>query len=453
MKFDFDKAVDNSGIIILRIFFGLLIFLESMGSIFTGWVKKTFVDPPFTFTFIDFSFLQILNGPGMYLYYFLMSLPALAVMLGYRYKWSLSIFGVMWTVTYLSQKTHYNNHYYLIILLCFLFLLVPAASRKSLDSKSGRSLYSETCPAWCYWIFKWQFAIVFFYAALAKLNPDWLNGEPITTWLRGKSNYPLIGPFLGNELTHVFVVYGGILFDLLIAPALFWKRTRWLAFSVAVFFHLFNSAVFQIGVFPYLMIFYGLIFFDPKTLGKKFLTYRSEALSAVSFQTPKLLLGILLIYFSFQAIYPARHFAIPGNVNWTEEGHRHSWRMMLRSKRSSIHFTVKDKANGETWKDQPHKTLSKDQYRKMGKQPDMIWQYAQHLKQRYQNAGRSVAVYAKSRCGLNGRKMQEFIDPNVDLAAQSWEHLRASSWITPLDGSKLPIKKGPFNIPKKAKKD
>lgn len=433
MKFDFDRPVDNSGIVILRIFFGLLIFLESIGSIFTGWVKKTYVESPFTFTFIDFSFLDFLHGPGMYAYYFLMSIPALGVMLGYRYKWSLSLFWIMWTITYLLQKTHYNNHYYLIVLLCFLFLFVPAERRKSMDSKSGRVKYSEFCPAWCYWIFKWQFAIVFFYAALAKLNPDWLNGEPISSWLSQKSNYPIIGPLLGLEITQTLVTYGGILFDFLIAPALFWKKTRKPAFAIALFFHLFNSAVFQIGVFPYLMIFYGLIFFDPEKLGKRFFKYAKESVASTRFNTPRLVIATLLIYFTFQAIYPARHFTIPGNVNWTEEGHRHSWRMMLRAKRSSIHFEVRDRDTGEKWKNYPHKELSKDQYRKLGKQPDMIWQYAQHLKKKYADEGKNVSVHAKSRCGLNGRKLQQYIDPKVDLATVPWDHLRASSWIVPLD--------------------
>ncbi len=423
---------DNTSLVLLRIFFGLLVFLESIGSIFTGWVKKTFVDVPFTFNFIEFNFLQFLPGKGMYLYYILMSIPALGIMLGYKYRWSVSLFGLMWSVTYLLQKTHYNNHYYLIILLCFLFLFVPAHKRGSLDAKFNPRLLQDKCPRWCIDIFKVQFAIIFFYAALAKLNPDWLNGEPIGTWLKNKSSYPIIGSILGMPSTKWWVAYGGIFFDFLIAPAMFWKKSRLLAFFVAIFFHLFNSAVFLIGVFPYLMIFYALIFFDLSVLGKRLFPVEKKR-KLKPFTTHKLVTFTLVVYFIFQALYPARHFLMAGNVNWTEEGHRHSWRMMLRAKKASIHYQIIDKNSGERFKDYPSKILSKDQSRKLGRQPDMIWQYAQYLKEKYKREGKDVEVYARSKCGLNGRKYQTFIDPETDLANTQWSHFKVSPWILPLE--------------------
>ena len=65
------KQIDNSSLIIFRIIFGLLIFLESVGAIFTGWIKRTLIDPEFTFTVIGFEWLQPLPGNGMYFYYLL----------------------------------------------------------------------------------------------------------------------------------------------------------------------------------------------------------------------------------------------------------------------------------------------------------------------------------------------------------------------------------------------
>ncbi len=43
------KRVDNSALIFFRIAFGLLITLEAIGGIFTGWVRRTLVEPDFTF--------------------------------------------------------------------------------------------------------------------------------------------------------------------------------------------------------------------------------------------------------------------------------------------------------------------------------------------------------------------------------------------------------------------
>ena len=58
--------IDNSQIIVFRIFFGLLMAAECWGAIATGWVKETFVEPSFTFTFIGFEWTKFLLGTPMY---------------------------------------------------------------------------------------------------------------------------------------------------------------------------------------------------------------------------------------------------------------------------------------------------------------------------------------------------------------------------------------------------
>ena len=51
---------------------------------------------------------------------------------------------------------------------------------------------------------------------------------------------------------------------------------------------------------------------------------------------------------------PLRHYAYPGNVSWTEEGHQFSWRMMLRDKYTEhIEFIAFSPKTGETWKIDP----------------------------------------------------------------------------------------------------
>ena len=66
------KQIDNSALIVFRIIFGLLCFLESVGAIFTGWIKRTLIEPQFTFNFIGFDFLQPLPDNWMYVYYAVM---------------------------------------------------------------------------------------------------------------------------------------------------------------------------------------------------------------------------------------------------------------------------------------------------------------------------------------------------------------------------------------------
>ena len=68
------SRVDNSALVLFRAFFGLLITLEAWGAIATGWVRRIFVEPDFTFNFIGFEFLQTFpgTGPQMYAYFVIM---------------------------------------------------------------------------------------------------------------------------------------------------------------------------------------------------------------------------------------------------------------------------------------------------------------------------------------------------------------------------------------------
>ena len=125
------KPVDNIGLVLWRIVFGLLIALESFGALITGWVKEVLIEPTFTFSFIGFEWLQPLPGWGMYAYYTLMGLSGLAIMFGYRYRWSMLLFALLWTGSYLMQKSAYNNHYYLLCLLSWLMVFLPGAKSVS----------------------------------------------------------------------------------------------------------------------------------------------------------------------------------------------------------------------------------------------------------------------------------------------------------------------------------
>ena len=123
----------------------------------------------------------------------------------------------------------------------------------------------------------------------------------------------------------------------------------------------------------------------------------------------------------------------PGNVHWTEEGHRLAWKMMLRVKSGYISFTAKDPETGESQLILLKDYLTPNQRRKISTRPDMIWQFAQYLKKDLQQKGwKQVEVYAKTSTSLNGRKRQPLIDPDVNLAGVEWQRFKHSPWILPL---------------------
>jgi len=89
------QQIDNSPLIIFRIFFGFLLACETIGAILTGWVKENFIDVQFTFNHIGMDWLQPLPGYGMYYYFITMGVLGLLVMLGYKYRWTLGVFTIM----------------------------------------------------------------------------------------------------------------------------------------------------------------------------------------------------------------------------------------------------------------------------------------------------------------------------------------------------------------------
>ncbi len=427
------KHIDNSALIVFRIIFGLLCFLESVGAIFTGWVKRTLIDPEFTFSFIGLEWLQPLPGNWMYAYYAIMGIFGLFVMIGYKYRFSIIAFTVMWTATYLLQKAAYNNHYYLLILLSSIMVFQPANRYLSVDAKQKPHIKSNAMPQWCSMVFILQMFIVYTYASVAKIYPDWLDTTVMELLLKSKQHYLIVGELLQQKGLHYILAYGGILFDGLIIPLLLFKRTRKWAFVVSIFFHLFNSFIFQVGVFPYLSLAFSLFFFEPKTIQQLFLkkkTFYSKAEVIVpNHQKPFVI--AMVIYFSIQVLLPLRHYVIKDSVLWTEEGHRLSWRMMLRTKSAATSYKVVNNSNDEAFTVNLDNYLSPKQKRIASTKPDVMWQFAQHLKQHFKAQGQDVSVYVSSRLSINGKAYKPFTNDEVDLANVEWHALKHSDWILP----------------------
>ncbi|QXP60983.1 HTTM domain-containing protein [Olleya sp. HaHaR_3_96] len=427
------KRIDNSALIVFRIIFGLLCFLESVGAIFTGWVKYTLIDPKFTFNFIGLDFLQPLPGYWMYVYYSIMGLFGLLIMVGYKYRLSIIAFTTMWTCTYLMQKASYNNHYYLLCLLSTIMLFLPANTYASVDAKLNPSIKKISMPSWCKWIFVIQLFIMYTYASVAKFYPDWLDLTVPKQLMQGKENYPIIGSGLQHPFFPYLVGYGGILYDALIIPFLLFKPTRKLAFIGSIFFHLFNSIVFGVGIFPYLALAFSLFFFEPETVKNIFLkskTYYSQAEIKVLNYKPYLI-TVASIYIAIQVILPIRHHFIDDNVLWTEEGHRLSWRMMLRSKSGFATYKVVDKNTNKTTIINLNDYLSKKQKRMIATKPDVIWQFAQHLKKEFKAKGKDVSVYVNCKASVNGRPFTTLVNPQIDLTTIQWNTFNHSQWLLP----------------------
>lgn len=427
------RQIDNSPLLIFRIFFGILISLECYGAILTGWVRRNLIDPEFTFAFIGFEWLRPLPGMGMYFYFIVMGTLGICIALGYRYRFSIIAFTLLWTAVYLMQKTAYNNHYYLLVLIATIMCFLPANVGYSLDVRQDPSIRRNFMFSYVKWVIVLQLFIVYTYAAIAKLYGDWLDFTFMEILFKGKSDYPIIGSLLQEAWVHKAIGILGILFDLFIVPALLWKPTRKWAFMASIFFHLFNSIVFQIGIFPYLSLAFTVFFFEPDTVRKLFFKKKDPFVHGEPYRLSqkRWVVWIMVLYFSVQLVLPVRHYLIKDDVLWTEEGHRMSWRMMLRSRNGIVSFKVMNKATGDVNTVDLDAYLTKPQKNRIGSYPDFIWQFAQYLKKEYTEKGEEISVFVDSKVSINGKPYYPFIDPQADLAKESWDYFWHNEWILP----------------------
>ena len=427
------KHIDNSALVVFRMFFGALIFFECFGAIATGWITRTLVEPKFTFSFIGFEWLQPLPGYWMYVYYAVMGIFGIFIMIGYKYRLSMLSFTLLWAGVYFMQKSSYNNHYYFLMILSAVMVVMPAHKYASVDARLNPQIKSISMPNWCRLYFFLQLFILYTYAAIAKLYPDWLDLTVPKLLMESKQHYVLVGELLQYKVVHYFVAYGGILFDGLIIPLLLWKPTRKLAFIASIIFHLFNSFIFQVGIFPYLSLAFAVFFFEPKYIQNLFLKKRAfyNANEVIIPNYAPVFKSVFILYFIVQIALPLRHHCIEGDVLWTEEGHRMSWRMMLRTKSATTTYTVVDKATKSSTLINFDDYLSKKQRKPASSKPDVIWQFAQHLKKEYAKKGIDIEVYVRAYVSVNGKPRQQLIDPKVDLANVPWHPFKHQEWILP----------------------
>jgi vitamin K-dependent gamma-carboxylase len=440
------SPVDAASVAAFRIAFGAILLWEVIRYFQYDWIQRYYVTPAFHFTYFGFGWVRPWPGNGMFLHFYVLGGLAVALTLGLCYRAAAALFFLAFTYVFLLEQARYLNHFYLIALFSFLLIAVPAHRIWSLDAVR-RPAPTPTIPAWSLWLLQFQVAVPYFYGGLAKINADWLQGEPLRGWMAARADLALIGRFLTHEGVVFLFAYGSLLLDLAITPALLWRRSRPYAFGLACAFHLLNWHLFTIGVFPLFMIAATALFFPPDwprqialRMAPGMTALRAPVrLLTASGPTPARFrtagLALLGMYVAGQLLVPLRHHVYPGDVNWTEEGHRFSWRMKLRDKESDARFVAVNSGTGDHFDVDWRPYLSRWQYNEMANRPDMILQFAHHLgRVLRERVGRHVEVYAIVWTSLNGHRPQILIDPRCDLASRRRD-LRPADWILPRSDS------------------
>lgn len=438
---------DLASAAVLRIFVGLVMCVSTLRFLLNGWVEKFFEKPTFFFAYWGFEVVSVASPQTLTLIHIVMALAALGVALGFYYRISAAVFFVLFTYVELLDVTNYLNHYVLVSFLALLFCFLPLHGKYSLDAWRKPQIRRDLVPAWMLYLLRVQIGVVYFYAGLAKLHPDWLvHGQPLGIWLAARTEVPLIGALLSLPGAALVFSWAGFLHDLLIVPALLWRRTRVAAYAVLLAFHLGTHLLFTIGIFPILMPLCATIFFDadwPRAVARRLKlpwksasTYQHRKITEMRRGLVRLGFPAALLWCAFQVLMPLRAHLYPGDVLWTEQGMRFSWRVMLREKNGSIDYRVKSDRWPREKRVSPNRYLTSRQEREMSGQPDLIVRLGQHIGRELEAQGhRGVQVRVDAMVSLNGRPAAHIIDPTVDLMHVT-DGLGSASWLEPMPKDK-----------------
>ncbi|HWU87236.1 MAG TPA: HTTM domain-containing protein, partial [Kofleriaceae bacterium] len=256
--------VDASSVAAFRIAFGLLMFVAVVRYFAHGWIAEYYLEPTRFFPYYGLPWVRPWPGAGMYIHYAVMGVLALGIAAGLYYRASVVGFGALFAYAHLIDKTNYLNHYYLVICLCFVMALLPLSRCASLDARRRPALRAATVPAWVVWALRAQVGAVYVFGGIAKLKPDWLlDAQPMKIWLAASTDVPMIGGLFDEPWVAYAFSYAGAAFDLSIVPLLLWRRSRPFAYVLVAVFHLTTMRLFQLGLFPWIMMASSLVFLPP----------------------------------------------------------------------------------------------------------------------------------------------------------------------------------------------
>lgn len=441
------QPVDIASLAAFRIAVGSVLAWELWRYLALDFPHRYYVEPPLHFTFWPFDWVRPLPTTGITWLFIGLSLVAAMVAVGAFYRVACVVLWLGMTYIFLMDSAFYLNHWYLATLLCFLLAFVPAHQAWSIDTRSGAVERRDTVPAWTVGIFRFQFGIVYLFAGLAKIEADWLEGRPLHIWLDDQSDFPVIGQWLTERPVAQGLAIAAMVFDVAVAFLLMSHRTRRYAYVVALGFHLMNSRLFAIGMFPWAMMLGTAIFFPtdfprrladdlangirriPVAVGavtmailaawipREFSVFQivagaaagaiaayhlaggdraevlaetadteTEEAAATPPRAPALARPVrwaLGAWIAIQLLLPLRPYVYPGNASWTEEGQQFAWRLLLRTKSGIVTFQITDPTTGETIEVEPETLIRGGQLNNLAEQPDLMVQFARWLEEEY----------------------------------------------------------------------
>ncbi|GAB3247804.1 hypothetical protein GCM10027562_05890 [Arthrobacter pigmenti] len=178
-------------------------------------------------------------------------LGSIALIAGFRSRPAAATLAAVTAFVLLWDQQTYSNHQMLLFCLCAYLAMARPGAALSLDARI-RGHQDMTAPYWPALLIMTQMSIVYFFTALAKVNPVFLSGDVLRTfmWL------PL------PEYVYVPLSIGAVTLEFFLAFALWSRRLIKVAIALGVILHvsivvtlnqplvLFAFALLTVGTYP-----------------------------------------------------------------------------------------------------------------------------------------------------------------------------------------------------------
>ncbi len=436
------------GLAIFRILFGLILLWDLVRikniKIIDSFYPRGIIFP---YEFIDLPFIQL---DSMNFLMGVLMICAILITLGIFYRYAMLFFALGFSYFFFLDQVLYNNHLYLVCLICFIMAFMPADAAFSLNKKRHRL----TIPQWSYRLLQFQIVTVFFFGAIAKLNPYWFEMHPVEELLHYKAQKSG-NSFLSSQFIMVFIAYGGFLFDLLIGPLLLITKTRKIGIISAVIFNIINAYLFDdIYIFPFFMMSAMFLFVDQSWLKSRLTKFNLIKVSKIEFNRGKPVkftgFSIIMVYVLIQIYLPLRHYGMDGYTDWTGEGQRFAWRMKIQNRTiEESKFAIFDLDEKVIHNVEINRFLYPDEITQMCHSPQMVLQFARYIKEII--ASRigitNCLIKAKIKVKFNGLEPVYLFDPNDDLISMSEKYDSFNDWMIPLTKAGKELETNPDDIP------
>ena len=201
------QRVSGASLGVLRLGFGAVMLYEALW--FLGWLPAASGSPNkidalftgeqvhWTFSYPGFGWVRPLSESITSAIFATLAIASLFVMAGIGYRIAMACVFLAFSYVNLMDASIYLNHFYLACVVALLMLFVPANRCFTVCSFWRRAEQDLTIPVWAIYLFRAQVFLVYFFAGVAKLNPDWLVGEPLRRWLPHPSTTRVLEPLLG----------------------------------------------------------------------------------------------------------------------------------------------------------------------------------------------------------------------------------------------------------------